>query len=99
MLPVSGAQPAYRLEVRLRQPHWQLICAQRQAFASHPQEQVEQSQVPQQLAFAMFWEVDFFISAIVSLLCMPTRNCAVTEADGCPPKTLQFRLQFGKLLP
>lgn len=30
---------------------------------------------------------------------MPTRDCVVTKADGGPPETLQFRTQFGKLLP
>jgi hypothetical protein len=66
---MSGAEPAYRPEVRLRQPHWQLICAQREAFAWHPQEQDVQSQVPQQLAFATFGELDFFMSAMAGLLC------------------------------
>jgi hypothetical protein len=66
---VGGIEPAYRPAVRLRQPHWQLIGAQRQALAWHPHEQAAQSQVPQQPAFAIFCEVDFFMSAMVTLLC------------------------------
>jgi hypothetical protein len=46
-----------------------LVGSQRQAFAWHPQEQDEQSQVPQQLAFETFGELDFFTSAMVGLLC------------------------------
>lgn len=65
---MGGAEPAYRLEVRLRQPHRQLVCSHRQALAWHPQEQEEQSQVPQQLVFAMCCEVDFVTSAMVNLL-------------------------------
>ena len=64
----GGAQLPYRPAVRLRQPHWQLICSQRQAFAWHPQPQDEQSQVPQQLVFAIFCAVFFFMSAMVGLL-------------------------------
>lgn len=65
---MGGAEPAYRPEVRLRQPHRQLVCSHRQALAWHPQKQEEQSQVPQQLVFAMFCEVDFVTSAMVNLL-------------------------------
>ena len=97
--PAGGAQPPYRPGVCARQPHWQLVCSQRQAFAWHPQAQDEQSQVPQQLVLAIFCAVVFFISAMWVSFEMPTRDCAVTEADGGPPETLQFRTQFGKLLP
>lgn len=96
--PAGGAQPPYRPGACLRQPHWQLVCSQRQAFAWHPQTQDEQSQVPQQFALAIF-ALDFFISAMGVSFEMPTRDCIVTEADGAPPETLQFCTQFGKLLP
>jgi hypothetical protein len=66
--PAGGASPAYRPEVCLRHPHWQFVCSQRQAFAWHPQAQEAQSQVPQQLAFAIFCEVDFLMSAMAGLL-------------------------------
>ncbi|HQY57632.1 MAG: hypothetical protein WBB60_03080 [Nitrospira sp.] len=66
--PAGGTEPAYRPAVRLRQPHWQLFCSQRQAFAWHPQEQDAQSQVPQQVVFAIFCVVDFFTSAMMGLL-------------------------------
>jgi hypothetical protein len=66
--PAGGAQAPYRPGVCLRQPHWQLVCSQRQAFAWHPQAQDEQSQVPQQLVLAIFCAVVFFISAMVGLL-------------------------------
>jgi hypothetical protein len=62
-------RPTYRPAVRLRQPHWQSIAAQRQALAWHPQEQEAQSQVPQQSVLTIFCEVDFFMSAMVGLLC------------------------------
>lgn len=66
--PAGGAQLPYRPAVCLRQPHWQLIGSQRQAFAWHPQEQDAHSHVPQQLVLAIFCAVDFFTSAMVSLL-------------------------------
>lgn len=81
----------------MRQPHWQLICTQRQAFAWHPHVQEEQSHVPQQPVLAIFCEVDVFVSAMVISLDMPTRDCAVTEADGAPFKTLQSYITHGKL--
>jgi hypothetical protein len=65
----AGGAPTYRPAVRLRQPHWQLIGAQRQAFAWHPQEQEAQSQVPQQPVLAIFCEVVVLMSAMVGLLC------------------------------
>jgi hypothetical protein len=37
-------------------------------LAWHPQEQEEQSHVPQQLVFATFCEVVFFTSAMMDLL-------------------------------
>ena len=83
----------------MRQPHWQLVGSQRQAFAWHPQEQDEQSQVPQQLVFVILCVVDFFTSAMVVSFDMPTRNCAVTEADVGPPETLQSGKHRGKLTP
>jgi hypothetical protein len=45
-----------------------LICAQRQALAWQPHEQVEHSHVPQQALFAIFGEVDVFLSAMSGLL-------------------------------
>lgn len=63
-----GAEPAYRPAVRLRQPHWQLFCSQRQVFTWHPQEQDTQSQVPQQVVFSIVCVVDLFTSAMVGLL-------------------------------
>jgi len=66
--PAGGAQLPYRPAVRLRQPHWQLICSQRQAFAWHPQEQDAHSQVPQQLVLAIFCAVVLFMWAMAGLL-------------------------------
>ncbi len=67
--PMGGVYSYYRPAVRVRQPHWQLVCPQRQALAWHPHEQAEQSQVPQQLVLAIFCEADFFTSVMVQLLC------------------------------
>ena len=64
----GGAQLPYRPAVRLRQPHWQLICSQRQALAWHPQEQDAHSQVPQQLVLAIFCTGVLFMSAMAGLL-------------------------------
>lgn len=58
----------YRLEDGWRQPHRQSVGAQRQALAWHPQEQDEQSQVPQQVLFAIGCEVVCVPFAMVSLL-------------------------------
>jgi hypothetical protein len=64
--PVSSttgeAAPDYCLAAFL-QPHWQLSAWHRHAFFWHAQEQVLQSQVPQQLAWV--FEVVFIKSDIV----------------------------------
>jgi hypothetical protein len=65
---VGGTEPAYRPEDCLRQPHRQLVCSHRQALPWHPQEQEEQSHVPQQLVFATFCEVVCLTSAMMDLL-------------------------------
>ncbi len=49
----------------LPQPHWQFCSRQRQAFFLQPQEQVPQSQVPQQLDFVFGVA---FVSDMVVLL-------------------------------
>ncbi|MBA5873913.1 MAG: hypothetical protein GDA66_05115 [Nitrospira sp. CR1.2] len=64
----AGTESIYRLDACLRQPHWQLIGAQRQAFAWHPHEQAAQSHVPQQPVLETFCEVDVLLAAMVKLL-------------------------------
>jgi hypothetical protein len=50
----------YRLCDGLLQPHWQLFSAQLHASTAHPQEQLSQSQVPQQVE--SFFKLDISFS-------------------------------------
>jgi hypothetical protein len=56
----------------VRQPHWQFPAWQRHALLEHPQEQVAQSHVPQQVAWAavssgvFFWFVIVFSSFLAA---------------------------------
>jgi hypothetical protein len=68
----------------LPQPQWQLVSWQRQAFSSHPQEQLPHAQ----LALAVFFVAAFFTLDIVFLLFDLSASCAFTKADGRPGKTL-----------
>ena len=66
VLSTTGeAAPDYCLAAGLLQPHWQFCSWQRHAFSWHAQEQVSQSQVPQQLALVIVFEVVFIKSDIV----------------------------------
>lgn len=55
--PTGEAAPDYCFAAGFLQPHWQCFIWQPHAFFSHAQEQVSQSQVPQQLDLLTAFEV------------------------------------------
>ena len=65
--PTGEAAPDYCLPTGLRQPHSQLFIWQRHAFFWHSQEQVPQSQLPQQLDSPAVFAVVFVKSDIIVL--------------------------------
>lgn len=60
----------YLLLMCVRQPHLQFVDWHRHAPLRHPQEQLAQSQAPQQVVLVAVWSVVFFWFAIVFLLCL-----------------------------
>ncbi len=54
--PTGEAAPDYCLAAGFLQPHWQLFIWQRHAIFWHAQEQVSQSQLPQQLDLLRVFE-------------------------------------------
>src|SRR2546430_16951993 len=60
-----GPDSDYRLFPRVRQPHLQFVDWHRHAPSGHPQEQLAQSQAPQQVVVAAVWSGVFFRFVIV----------------------------------
>ncbi len=56
----AGAGQDYRLLSGVRQPHSQFVDWQRHAPSGHPQEQLVQSQVPQEVVATAVWSGAFF---------------------------------------
>jgi hypothetical protein len=96
--PTGEAAPDYRLAAGFLQPHWQLFIWQRHAFFWHAQEQVSQSQLPQQLDLLTVFEVVLVKSDIVVLpYLFFSASCAFTGADVQLPETLQCSPLRGSL--
>jgi hypothetical protein len=88
-LAAGAGSGDYRLLLGVRQPHLQFVDWQRHAPLGHPQEQLAQSQAPQQVVVAAVWSGTFFRYVIVFSSVFFSASCALKGADVRLPETLQ----------